>query len=44
VQVGDEIESGQVIGRVGDTGRATGAHLHFEVLENGRAVDPAGLD
>jgi murein DD-endopeptidase MepM/ murein hydrolase activator NlpD len=44
VQVGDEVESGQVIGRVGDTGRATGAHLHFEVLENGRAVDPAGLD
>jgi murein DD-endopeptidase MepM/ murein hydrolase activator NlpD len=44
VHAGDTVETGQVIGQVGDTGRATGAHLHFEVLENGRAVDPAGLD
>ncbi len=44
VKVGDVVQSGQVIGQVGDTGRSTGAHLHFEVLENGRAVDPAGHD
>jgi murein DD-endopeptidase MepM/ murein hydrolase activator NlpD len=44
VTAGDVVQPGQVIGQVGDTGRATGAHLHFEVLENGRAVDPAGHD
>jgi murein DD-endopeptidase MepM/ murein hydrolase activator NlpD len=44
VRVGDTVEHGQVIGQVGSTGRSTGAHLHVEVIENGRAVDPAGLD
>jgi flagellar protein FlgJ len=43
VRVGDVVEHGQVIGQVGDTGRATGPHLHVEVIENGRAVDPGGL-
>jgi murein DD-endopeptidase MepM/ murein hydrolase activator NlpD len=44
VQPGDEVAPGQHLGRVGSTGRSTGAHLHFEVLEDGRAVDPtAGL-
>lgn len=44
VRAGDVVEQGQVIGQVGNTGRSTGAHLHVEVIENGRAVDPAGLD
>lgn len=40
VSVGDTVRRGQVIARLGDTGRATGPNLHFEVLLNGRAVDP----
>jgi murein DD-endopeptidase MepM/ murein hydrolase activator NlpD len=40
VAVGDTVKRGQRIGHMGDTGRATGANLHFEVLRNGRAVDP----
>jgi murein DD-endopeptidase MepM/ murein hydrolase activator NlpD len=44
VRTGDVVEQGQVIGQVGNTGRSTGAHLHVEVIENGRAVDPAALD
>jgi murein DD-endopeptidase MepM/ murein hydrolase activator NlpD len=40
VQPGDTVESGQSIARSGNSGRSTGPHLHFEVLDNGRAVDP----
>jgi len=40
VAVGDTVKRGERIGHMGDTGRATGANLHFEVLRNGRAVDP----
>jgi murein DD-endopeptidase MepM/ murein hydrolase activator NlpD len=40
VAVGDTVRRGQVIARMGDTGRATGPNLHFEVLLNDRAVDP----
>jgi murein DD-endopeptidase MepM/ murein hydrolase activator NlpD len=38
---GATVTSGQVIGLVGETGDATGNHLHFEVRINGYAVDPA---
>ena len=40
VAVGDTVERGQAIARVGRTGRATGHNLHFEVLRNGRPVNP----
>lgn len=40
VQVGDMVQTNQVIGLVGATGRITGAHLHWEVWVNGIQVDP----
>jgi len=37
-----DVKSGNLIGRVGTTGQSTGPHLHFELRQDGRALDPAG--
>jgi len=43
VAVGDEVRKGQVLARLGQTGRATGPNLHFEVLRDGRRVNPVNF-
>ena len=43
VKTGDRVQRGQVIGYMGRTGRATGVHLHFEVLKDKIPVDPMGI-
>lgn len=40
VDVGDEVRKGQVVALMGKSGRATGPNLHFEVLQNGKRVNP----
>ena len=40
VRVGQSIRTGQIIGRIGSTGRSTGPHLHYETRVRGGAVDP----
>ena len=43
VAEGDRVEPGQVVGRVGATGRVTGPHLHWAVRADGARVDPLSL-
>jgi len=40
VNTGDRVRKGDIVARVGSSGRSTGAHLHFEVLRDGQAVNP----
>ena len=40
VRVGDLVRSGQEVAKAGSTGRSTGTHVHFEVWENGRVLNP----
>jgi murein DD-endopeptidase MepM/ murein hydrolase activator NlpD len=43
VKEGAKVQRGDVIGLVGNTGRTTGYHLHYEVVANGRLLNPLQL-
>jgi murein DD-endopeptidase MepM/ murein hydrolase activator NlpD len=40
VKIGQLVRIGEIVGRIGSTGRSTGPHLHYETRVNGEAVDP----
>jgi murein DD-endopeptidase MepM/ murein hydrolase activator NlpD len=42
-KVGGRVHQGQVIGYVGSTGSSTGPHLHYEVIQGGKKINPAGV-
>ncbi len=43
IKTNKKVKKGQIIGRVGATGNATGPHLHFELRKNGTPINPAPL-
>lgn len=40
VAVGQQVVAGEIVGRIGSSGRSTGPHVHFELLKDGKKVDP----
>ncbi len=40
VRTGDYVSEGQVVGKMGNTGRSAGAHLHYEIRVRGKSIDP----
>jgi len=43
IERGGRVKQGQVIGYVGSTGRSTGPHLHYEVMQNGKQINPMSI-
>jgi murein DD-endopeptidase MepM/ murein hydrolase activator NlpD len=43
VVVGDSVAAQEPIGKIGSSGRSTGSHLHYEIIRNGKKLDPCGF-